>query len=77
MAVKTAYSLGNVTLYMESLSRARDVLGPNLKIDYDEKWVTQCTRALNDRVARLEADVLNAKRDSEREPTKVERYKSF
>lgn len=70
LAIQSSLSLGNLGLYMDSMSRAKEALKGNFAGGYDEKFVNTTTRALSDRVAKLEQDLMNAKRDSEREPTK-------
>lgn len=63
----------NSSLYLEAVSRAREVLQDKLGDEWglDQNWVKNVNRAATEQQTRLEVDLNNQKRDQEREPTRV------
>jgi len=70
MAITELKKTSNTQLYVDCVSRAREVLGEKLGDEWglDEKWRTNTNRIATEKLSRLEVGLNNAKRDGDKEP---------
>jgi COP9 signalosome complex subunit 1 len=72
LAIEELKKGANSSLYLDAVSRAREVLGDKLGDEYglDNNWLKNVNRQTTEQQTRLEVELNNQKRDQERDPTR-------